>query len=128
MPTTPQLLAVALGGAAGSVLRYVIGVAATRGGSPSFPIATLAINVTGSLLLGFLFRYFTDPSTPAALRAALTIGFCGGYTTFSTFSLETLALAEGGHQSRAALYVTLSVVLSVAAAWLGTTLARTLRA
>ena len=62
------------------------------------------------------------------MTLATNLGFCGGYTTFSTFSMETLALIEGGNEARAALYVAVSVTLSLAAAWLGSTAARALSA
>ena len=121
-----MLFAIALGGALGSVARYLLGaaVAPRQGG---FPWMTLAINVTGSLLLGFLARALADPAHPPALRAALTVGFCGGYTTFSAFSLETVALLEGERYARAAAYAMASVGLSVAAAAAGAALARSLR-
>ena len=122
-----MLFAIAVGGALGSVASYLLGAfVAARGAG--LPWGTLAVNVTGSLLLGFLVRHLAHPDQSAVLRAGLTVGFCGGYTTFSTFSVETLALLEGGSYSRAALYSLASVVLSVAAALAGAALARALRA
>ena len=71
---------------------------------------TLLINITGSFLLGFILRYGVETTTlTPEVRAFLTVGFCGGYTTFSTFSYERIALAEDGQWTRAALYVGLSV-------------------
>jgi len=121
-----MLFAIALGGAAGSVARYLLGTALASVVS-GFPLATLVINVTGSFLFGLLFASLTDPAASPAVRAALTTGFCGGYTTFSTFSYETVALLERGLGARAALYVGASVVLSVFAAIAGIALARALR-
>jgi CrcB protein len=120
-----MLFAIALGGALGSVVRYLLGtlIAARTSG---FPWGTLVINVTGSLLLGFFFRSSALALQPPALRAALTVGFCGGYTTFSTFSYETLALVQAGSYARAGAYVVGSVVLSVSAAVAGAALARVL--
>ncbi|MGI9075867.1 MAG: fluoride efflux transporter CrcB [Gemmatimonadaceae bacterium] len=86
---------IAVGGAAGSVSRYLLGTFVQQRTGATFPLGTLIINVTGSLLLGFLLRYtFATPAASPEMRALLTIGFCGGYTTFSTFSYETLALLE----------------------------------
>jgi CrcB protein len=114
-----MVLAVAAGSAVGGVLRFGLGVWLQQR-TPAFPWATLLINVTGSLLLGFLATWtFEHAGASPELRALLTTGLCGGYTTFSTFSLETVALAEQGAWGRAAWYVTLSVVLSVGAALLG---------
>src|SRR5919201_4338081 len=101
---------VAVGGAAGSVARFLLGTALQQRSGGTFPIGTLVINITGSLLLGFLVRYaLATPAVSAEVRALLTTGFCGGYTTFSTFSYETAALIEEGEYQRAALYVALSV-------------------
>jgi len=121
-----MLFAIALGGAAGSVARYLLGTA-LAGVVSGFPLATLVINVTGSFLLGLLFASLTDPAASPAVRAALTTGFCGGYTTFSTFSYETVALVERGAGARALLYVAGSVTLSLAATVAGIALARALR-
>ena len=122
-----MLFAIALGGALGSVVRYLLGTA-LAGRPGGVPWATLLVNVTGSLLLGFLVRYLDGPGPTPALRAALTVGFCGGYTTFSTFSYETLLLVEAGSYARAAAYAAASVFLSVGAAAAGVALARALRA
>ena len=105
---------VALGAAAGGVARYALtGLLQQRAG-PAFPVATLVINVSGSLLLGFLMRYALASSTVSPeLRALLTTGFCGGYTTFSTFSYETILLLEDGEYGRASFYILLSVALAL---------------
>lgn len=117
---------VALGGAAGSVARYLLGYAIQQRIGPGFPIGTLIINITGSLLLGFLWRYAIGTEASPELRALLTTGFCGGYTTFSTFSYETAVLIEGGEWRRAALYAALSVVLALVGTFAGFGLARQL--
>jgi CrcB protein len=118
---------VALGSAVGGVLRYLLGGWVQERAGTTFPIQTLLINVTGSLLLGFLQQYALETSAVSPeVRTMLTIGFCGGYTTFSTFSFETVRMLEDGDWRRAALYVTLSVVLSVGAAILGIVAAREL--
>ena len=118
-----MLFAIALGGAAGSVARYGVGSFLDRSES-AFPVGTLLVNIAGCLLLGFLVRYLSGSAMSSELRAGLTIGFCGGFTTFSTFSLETVRLAESGNWQRAALYVLASVVLSLAALAAGMAAAR----
>jgi fluoride exporter len=122
-----SLLVVALGGAVGSVLRYLVGAALLRPGVPALPWGTFTVNVTGSLALGFLARYFGPPHGSPALFLALTVGLCGGYTTFSTFTLDMLTMVERGAASRALLYALTSVVASYAALVLGYQLARALR-
>jgi CrcB protein len=94
---------------------------------PGFPWGTLVINVTGSFLLGLLFVILTErTTTSAAVRSALTIGFVGAYTTFSTFSLETVRLLEDGALVAGTLNVTGNVILGLAAAWGGIAMARAL--
>lgn len=120
---------VAIGSAFGGMARYLLGGWIQQRAGTFFPVQTLIINVTGSFLLGFLQRYGLDSSgLSPEVRAMLTIGFCGGYTTFSTFSLETVRLIESGDSMRALLYTGLSVVLSVAGVVLGMVAARELLA
>jgi CrcB protein len=93
----------------------------------AFPVGTLLVNVSGSFLLGAIIRYALDtPSMTPEIRALLTIGFCGGYTTFSTFSYETVALLEDSEWTRAGVYLVASVTLSIAGTLLGFALARQL--
>ena len=116
---------VALGSAAGGVARYLLGGWVQDRAGGTFPVQTLLINVTGSLLLGFLQRYALESTAISPeVRTLLTIGFCGGYTTFSTFSFETVRMLEDGDWRRASLYIGLSVVLSVGAALLGVAAAK----
>jgi fluoride exporter len=117
-------LFVALGGAVGSVSRYALTVVIQSRQLSPFPTATFLINVTGSLLLGFLARYLSESMASAEVRLLLMTGFCGGYTTFSTYSYETARLIEDGDYRRATLYATLSVVLSLAGTFGGFALAR----
>jgi CrcB protein len=77
------------------------------------------VNVSGCFLIGILVRQFLNMQLSPELRALLIVGFCGGFTTFSTFSAETLGLIEGGEYGRAMSYVILSVVLSLSAAFVG---------
>src|SRR5919199_1323812 len=120
---------VAVGGAVGSMSRFLLGAYVQQRVGAAFPVGTLLVNVTGSLLLGFLLRYAlaTEAISPE-VRVLLTTGFCGGYTTFSTFSYETAALIEDGQYDRAALYVALSVVASLIGTYMGIAGARALLA
>ena len=116
---------VAAGSALGGVTRFLVGGWVQRAAGVSFPAGTLVVNVTGSFLLGFLLRYaLGTASVTPEVRALLTAGFCGGYTTFSTFSYDAVTLAEDGSYARLAVYVVASVLLSVAATFLGVVVAR----
>lgn len=120
-----QILAIALGGAAGAVTRFLVANAIYGWLGRGFPAATLFINVSGSLLMGLLGALFASRLALAVeLRAALLIGFLGAYTTFSTFALETLFLYEEGQMLKATLNVALSVVGCLAAVWTGMALGR----
>jgi fluoride exporter len=111
---------VALGGAVGSVARYLVGVAVQTRASLDFPVGTLLVNIGGCLLLGFLIHYaLATPAISPEVRALLTTGLCGGYTTFSTFSYETVTLLQDGDWRRATLYVGLSVAGSILGVILG---------
>jgi CrcB protein len=125
---TPQfILAVALGGAIGSVARYLAGIGAGRLFGADFPWGTLIINVTGSFLIGvFVGLFATKWGTSPALRIFLTVGICGGYTTFSTFSLDAFYLIERGESWLSAAYTVSSVLLSVGALIAALRLVRTL--
>jgi CrcB protein len=113
-------LIVFLGGGIGAALRHGVNLALGRLLGPAFPYATLTENVTGSLAMGLLAGYFAfDGSVPQHWRLFLTTGILGGYTTFSTFSLDTALLYERGELGLAALYVILSVVLSVGGLFAG---------
>lgn len=93
----------------------------------AFPYGTLAVNVLGSLLMGFLYVWLFDRlNVGPAWRAFLLIGFLGSFTTFSAFSIETLNLIEQGAWARTVVNVTASVVVCISAAWVGTILARQL--
>jgi CrcB protein len=112
-------LLIAVGGATGSVLRYLIGGAVQRTSAGGFPIGTMAVNVSGCFLIGMLVRQVFNTQVSPELRALLIVGFCGGFTTFSAFSAETVALIEGGEYARAAGYVILSVALCLGATFAG---------
>ena len=120
---------VMLGGALGTGARFGLsGFIAERGGE-SFPLGTLVVNVTGSFVIGF-FAAFTNAEGPVLVsprfRQFFMIGLCGGYTTFSSFSLQTLDLARDGDWLKALLNTVLSFACCLAAVWLGRILALTL--
>jgi len=110
------ILVVAVGGALGSVARYLVGIGAGKLFGTDFPWGTLIINITGSFLMGVLAGLFaTRWNLPQAARIFLTVGICGGYTTFSTFSLDSFYLIVRGELVASAAYMVGSVVLSVGA-------------
>ena len=116
--------AVAIGAALGGVARYYLASALQQRLGATFPWGTLVVNVSGSLLLGVLIRYaLVTPSVSVEMRALLTTGFCGGYTTFSAFSLETLMLFRAGLAQLALIYVVVSLAGWLLAVWLGHTMA-----
>jgi len=115
-----RYLMVMLGGATGSLTRYVVGTAIMNRVGGSFPLGTVIINLTGSFLIGFLMTLFTERLNPHPnWRLALVVGFLGGYTTFSSFEWETLGLVRDGARWLGLLNVAGSVVLGYAAVWLG---------
>lgn len=111
-----NLLLVAAGGALGSVLRYLAAVVVPKIGA-GFPLATLVVNCIGSLLIGYLAGKI--PTDDVQLRLLLMTGLCGGFTTFSAFSLENLELLQAGGYLPAAANILLSVVSGVGAAFVG---------
>ena len=115
-----NLFAIAGGGAIGALMRFWISNSIYAMYGRDFPYGTLIVNVVGSFLMGVLFvllneRFSLDP----AWRAALLIGLLGAFTTFSTFSMETLNLFLAGEISKAAMNIILSVVMCIFATWLG---------
>ena len=117
-------LLIGLGGAVGSLLRYLVGQAVQRTSATGFPVGTMFVNISGCFLIGILVRQFMNMQLSHDLRALLIVGFCGGYTTFSTFSAETIVLIEGGEYGRASAYVILSVGLCLLATVAGMTAMR----
>ncbi len=120
-----HVLAIAAGGAIGALMRYWVSMAVYAAMGRNFPYGTLAVNVLGSLVMGLLFVLLVERMAADSIwRAALLIGVLGAFTTFSTFSIETLNLFEEGAYNRAMANIGLSVVLCLAAAWLGVKLGR----
>jgi CrcB protein len=119
---TINYLWVALGGAIGSVARFWLSGVVARHFGETFPWGTLLVNVTGSMLIGFL-ATLAGPDgrwlAPAGFRPFILAGVLGGYTTFSSFSLQTLTLVQGGEWMRAAANTLASVIGCLVAVWLG---------
>ncbi len=120
-----RTLWVGTAGFAGAVARYGLDGLVGRHARGAFPWATLAVNLSGSFLLGLLFALFTERwVVDGDLRVALTVGFVGSYTTFSTFALETLRLGQDGRPALAVANVVVSVVAGLLAVWAGMAVAR----
>ncbi|MGH3094087.1 MAG: fluoride efflux transporter CrcB [Gaiellaceae bacterium] len=123
----PTIVGIAIAGALGALARYGLEGVASRRLPTVFPWGTLAVNVSGALVLGFLFTLTTERVVVAPwLRSAIAVGFLGAYTTFSTFSLETLRLLEDGARGLALLNAAASVALGLAAVYAGVVLGRAL--
>ena len=120
---------IAIGSAIGGIARYWCSGIVARLFGETFPWGTLTVNVIGSFVIGF-FATLTGPDgrlfVPSVARQFVMIGLCGGYTTFSSFSLQTLNLATDGEYLYAGLNIVLSVVLCLLAVWLGSILAASL--
>ncbi len=114
-----QLIAIAAGGAFGSVMRYLLSVWVHSFAGRGFPWGTLAVNVLGCLIMGVLFALLAERASNGMLRAGLLIGVLGGFTTFSTFSIETVNLMLEGAFAKAAINMGASLGLCVAATWIG---------
>jgi fluoride exporter len=120
-----QILFVGLGGAAGSILRYLASVITFKYYSASFPLATFIVNVSGCFLAGLIFGMIPQETSEAqSLKLLLITGFCGGFTTFSAFALENMKLINSGNSSTAIFYLISSVAAGLFAAWLGLLLTR----
>ena len=114
-------LIVGLGGAIGSIARYGSGVLVGRIWTSPFPLATMLINIAGSLLMGLFIGFLarTTPAWQADARLFFAVGVLGGFTTFSSFSLDTVFLVERGEIGQAAVYVAASVAISIVALFVG---------
>jgi len=120
-----KILAIALAGALGALLRYGLSNGIHRMLGRDFPYGTLCVNVLGSVLIGYLFVMFLERSLLSeTTRTAILVGMLGSFTTFSTFSLETVNLASSGQLGRAALNIILSVTLCLVGTSAGILIAR----
>jgi len=113
---------IALGSALGGMARFACSSLIAGWFGPAFPLGTVVVNIVGSFIIGF-FTTLTGPDgrllVLGAIRQVVMVGLCGGYTTFSSFSLQTLTLAQDGEFARAGLNVGASVVLCLLSVWLG---------
>ena len=115
-----NLIAVFIGGGLGAVLRYLTGVLCTRLIPFGFPFATFFVNFLGSFLLGIIFAIFVHKNgLSPQLNLALGVGFCGGLTTFSTFSFEVFDMLKMGNYFTALLYIVLSLIVGLLGIYLG---------
>ncbi len=111
---------IGIGGALGSLLRYYISEFIQSKNSSSFPLGTLSVNIIGSLLIGFLFGYFSvNNEINERLKLFVFIGFLGGFTTFSSFAFENFKLIQNQQISIAFLYIIISNVLAISMAFVG---------
>lgn len=116
-----SLLLVGLGGAIGSMGRYGVGIFIGRLWPSNFPLGTMLVNIFGSLLMGLFIGFLarTMPSWQGEGRLFVAVGMFGGFTTFSSFSLDTIYMVERGNLVGAALYVVISVTVGLAALFAG---------
>ena len=112
-------LLIFVGGGLGSLCRYALAAAVSTRAHLAFPIGTLVVNILGCIIIGIVARQLMNMQTDVMARAAIITGFCGGFTTFSTFSYETVGLISGGEWAKAALYVGASVIACVAGTAIG---------
>jgi len=119
------LLLIALGGGIGSMVRYLTALAIEKYYSNIYPLATFVINILGCLLIGLLVGVLEkNQLSNSNLKWFLITGFCGGYTTFSAFGYENIALLENNHSGLAFLYIAASILTGLLAVWLGLFLAK----
>lgn len=115
-----NILAVFFGGGSGALTRYLTSLYMTRVLAVNLPLATFTVNIIGSFLIGFLYILFVQKSDLSpALKLAITVGFCGGLTTFSTFSLELFEMVKNAQYLHAFVYAILSVIICLIAVTVG---------
>jgi CrcB protein len=112
-------LVIFVGGGIGSLCRYALGGAIQTRAHAGFPVGTLAVNVIGCLIIGLIARQMLNMQSDLMMKAALMTGFCGGFTTFSAFSYETVGMISGGEWGKAGLYVGASAAACLVATAIG---------
>lgn len=117
---TRTIILIGIGGGLGSILRYLTSFVVNKYFQSTFPYATFIVNIIGCLLIGIIIGLFERQFLMNSdLKFLFVVGFCGGYTTFSTFSAENLELLQSGNFLTAFLYITLSILICLLAVWLG---------
>lgn len=124
MITASQYIAIAVGGACGSVLRVGLAHWVQASSGRTFPLGTLSVNILGCFAMGLLFVWLIERGAHGVWSAGLLAGLLGGFTTFSAFSMDTVRLFEHGAVAHALANIALSVALCLGATWLGLLLAR----
>lgn len=120
-----HIIFIALGGAIGTVLRHLANGAALKLAGPEFPYGTLSVNVLGSLAMGVFVAWLaTHEPQSAHIRAFVSVGLLGAFTTFSSFSLDTIILIERGALAQACMYILTSVMIAIVALWAGLVLGK----
>ena len=115
-----NLLAVFTGGGLGACLRYLTGVLISGNLKINLPVATFLVNIIGCFLIGFLYVIFVEKlQASKQLKLLLTVGFCGGLTTFSTFALESMCFLKDGKWIHFVIYILASIILGLTAAYSG---------
>lgn len=110
---------IAIGGAVGSILRFLVSQIVSKFWTGNFPLATFIVNVLGCLMIGFFVGITTKNNLDNGLKWLLITGLCGGFTTFSTFSMENITLLQNNHFTTAFIYIISSVMISILSVWLG---------
>lgn len=114
-----NILIVGLGGFVGSILRYLTYMLVDKRFEISYPLSTFSVNIIGSFLLGVIVAYSAKDNLDESLRLLLAVGLCGSFTTFSTFAMENLNLLSQRDLLLSFIYISFSIILGLAAAWLG---------
>lgn len=119
-----SILLVAIGGGLGSVLRYIANIVVAKNIPGKLHYATFTVNIIGCLLIGLLIGYLTKQSDTENLKLLLITGFCGGFTTFSTFGLENYSLLQSGNILTSLLYTAMSIIIGILFVGIGIYLAK----